>query len=426
MSHLPIDPDADSSRRAWLPCPTCNYGRDCPQCQNNRNCRTHWQFVLKNEGTRASLQCPDCGHLWTVDAVADEQLNGHGHQTADAVVATISLGGRAGEVATSPDGMHVYVMMADSIKVISRSHHIVATYPTGAHPKNMIVSDDATRIYVTGFDGSTSIISPADNSVKTFVLNRSTTETVSPNGDYIYLAHSGLVEGARRSWISVVTADGATVAAVPIFRHATDLGVSPDGSQLYVASRRSSSGIDWRGSISVIDTETYRLAGSIAMELAPDTITVNRDGTHLYATDYHKNSFSVINLETRVVTRRGLRDAPLDLVLSPDGTVAYVTCLHSLAVINTDSDVAKITSVGDLPRRVRFSADGKRAYVIDFAQPCVWVLDTEHTSVVGTVAVGGHPEAIALTPDGEFLYVTDGRDGTLTVISTALVQPHAE
>ena len=213
---------------------------------------------------------------------------------------------------------------------------------------------------------------------------------------------------------------------VPIFRHANGLGLSPDGSQLYVACRRSSSGRDRRGSISVIDTETYRVVGSIAMEFAPDAITVSRDGAHLYATEYHKNSISVINLKTRAVTRRGLRDAPIDITLGPDGAVAYVTGLHSLAVIDTAANIAKISSVGGLPRGVRFSADGKRAYLIDFAQPSVWVLDTADNSVVGTVAVGGHPEGMALRPDGKFLYVTDGRDGIVAVISTALVQPPAK
>ena len=52
MNHLPIHPDTDSSRRAWLPCPNCNHGHDCPQCKNNHNCQTHWQYLLKNEGTR--------------------------------------------------------------------------------------------------------------------------------------------------------------------------------------------------------------------------------------------------------------------------------------------------------------------------------------------------------------------------------------
>ena len=406
--------------------PQCNQGSDCPDCQNNHTCQTHWQYLLNDDGTGASLQCPTCAHLWTVDAIAEEPIDGRRLQAAEPLITTISLGGPAGEVATSPDGNYVFVLLTDSVKVISRSNHVVATYPTGAHPKNMFVNADATRIYVTGYDGSTSIISQADNSVKTYVLNRSITEILSPTGDYIYLAHSGMVDSARRSWISVVAADGATVAVVPVHGHVTGLGVNPDGSQLYVASRRSSSSRDWRGSISVINIETYRVVGSIAMEFAPDTVTVSRDGTHLYAMEYHRNSFSVINLETRAVTRRGIGDAPIDLALRPDGAVAYVTCLHSLAVIDTAANIVKITSTGGLPRGVRFSVDGKRAYVVDFAQSSICVLDTADNSVVGTVAVGGHPEAMALRPDGKFLYVTDGRDGTVAVISTALVRPRTE
>ena len=76
--------------------------------------------------------------------------------------------------------------MDDSVKVISRLHHIVATSRTSsAHPKNIVVSADGTRVDVTGYDGSTSIISTADNTVKTFVLDRSTAEVVSPDGNYI-------------------------------------------------------------------------------------------------------------------------------------------------------------------------------------------------------------------------------------------------
>ena len=69
-------------------------------------------------------------------------------------------------------------MVDDSVKVISRLHHIVATSRAGPHPKNIVVSADGTRVYVTGYDGSTSIISTADNTVKTFVLDWSTAEVV--------------------------------------------------------------------------------------------------------------------------------------------------------------------------------------------------------------------------------------------------------
>ena len=424
MNHLPIDPDADSRRRAGLPCPNYNRGRDCSQCRNN-DCQTHWQYLLKNAGTRVSLQCPLCAHLWTVDAIADE-LDGHGQQAAEAVVATISLGGRAGEVAISPDGNYVYVVVDDSVKVISRLHHIVATSRTGPHPKNIVVSADGTRVYVTGYDGSTSSISTANNTVKTFVLDRSTAEVVSPDGNYIYLTHSGIVGHTRGSWISVISADGATVAVVPVDGHATGLGASPDGSWLYVSARRSSSYLDWRGSISVIDTGTYSVVDKIAAEMAPDTVTVSWDGARPYATHCHKNAISIIDLETGGVIRRVFHDAPIDLAVSPDEAYAYITNLHSLAVLDIAANVVKSTSVGVLPRGTRLSADGKWAYVLDFDQQTIWALDTADNSVVGTLDAGGHPEAMALGPGGEFLYVTDYLDGTATVISTAPLKPKAE
>jgi len=94
VNHLPIDPDADSRRRAGLPCPNGNRGRDCSQCRNN-DCQTHWQYLLKNAGTRVSLQCPICAHLWTVDAIVDE-VDGHGRQAAGPSSRRFRLGaGRA-------------------------------------------------------------------------------------------------------------------------------------------------------------------------------------------------------------------------------------------------------------------------------------------------------------------------------------------
>ena len=64
---MPIDPTADRSRRAWLPCPGCHHGRSCGDCASERNCDTHWQYLLSNQGTVVHLQCPDCGHLWATD-----------------------------------------------------------------------------------------------------------------------------------------------------------------------------------------------------------------------------------------------------------------------------------------------------------------------------------------------------------------------
>ena len=76
---LPIDPHADPSRRAWLPCPNCHWGRDkCADCRSSGNCRSHWQYLLSNKGTLVHLQCRDCGHLWSTDT------RGRGRRQSDA------------------------------------------------------------------------------------------------------------------------------------------------------------------------------------------------------------------------------------------------------------------------------------------------------------------------------------------------------
>jgi uncharacterized Zn finger protein len=64
---MPIDPDADRGRRAWLGCPSCDHGGECPECQSMRNCNTHWQYLLSNQGPLVYLQCPTCGHVWSID-----------------------------------------------------------------------------------------------------------------------------------------------------------------------------------------------------------------------------------------------------------------------------------------------------------------------------------------------------------------------
>lgn len=64
---LPIDPTADRSRRAWLPCPSCDHGSVCGDCKSTKNCATHWQYLLSNQGTLVHLQCAGCGCLWSTD-----------------------------------------------------------------------------------------------------------------------------------------------------------------------------------------------------------------------------------------------------------------------------------------------------------------------------------------------------------------------
>ncbi|MFH8619288.1 hypothetical protein ACH4E8_30060 [Streptomyces sp. NPDC017979] len=65
--RLPIDPQADDARRAWVACPACDDARSCATCAQRRNCRDHWRYLIANKGPVVHLQCPNCTHLWTLD-----------------------------------------------------------------------------------------------------------------------------------------------------------------------------------------------------------------------------------------------------------------------------------------------------------------------------------------------------------------------
>ncbi|WP_329012938.1 hypothetical protein [Streptomyces sp. NBC_00690] len=65
--RLPIDPQADIARRAWVDCPACDDARACAVCAEGRNCSLHWRYLISNRGPVVHLQCPGCTHMWSLN-----------------------------------------------------------------------------------------------------------------------------------------------------------------------------------------------------------------------------------------------------------------------------------------------------------------------------------------------------------------------
>jgi YVTN family beta-propeller protein len=422
MTALPIDPAADSGRRAWLPCPKCDRGRDCQECNRGRNCAKHWQYLLNDEGSRRELQCGGCSHLWVADTAnarepsADDSTSvdaSPASESCDAATTTIRIGEAAGDLVAGLTREHLYVSTAGSVKVVNRRHHIVASIPTGQDPARMTMSADGSRLFVTGYDGWLTVIDTATNTGKTVESEKSHADAVSPDGRYLYSIHHGFGRAGITSWVSIRNVDGKFVDAVAVAGCATDLAVNPDGSRLYIGSSVPGARSGW---VIVIDTETYEILGRIVMRLTPDTVAVSPDGSRLYITHYHGNALSIFDVVARTTTTVGVRDAPIGVVTTPDGAQAYVTGLHSVTVIDTKAMATEGILVGDLPRRVHISHDSARAFVTDFGNQTLWVLDTADHSVITTVDIGGHPEAVTVSPDGRRVYTTDYWAGELTAI----------
>ena len=63
--------------------------------------------------------------------------------------------------------------------------------------------------------------------------------------------------------------------------------------------------------------------------------------------------------------------------------------------------------------------DGTRAYVSNYVDNTVSVIDTATNTVVATIAVGQTPIGVTITPDGTRTYVANEFSNTVSVIDTA-------
>lgn len=125
----------------------------------------------------------------------------------------------------------------------------------------------------------------------------------------------------------------------------------------------------------------------------------------------------------------------LNLVLSPDGNTAYVTepARDRLLVLDTQSGaVLSEIATGPTPSGLALSPNGQQIWVVDTNVPglttqgTVTVVSTSTYSVLGTIDVGSGPIDVAFSPDGSRAYVTNNGavqpPGSVSIIDTASLQ----
>jgi YVTN family beta-propeller protein len=359
-------------------------------------------------------------------ASSDDYRHQKRHRESMVVKWKVPIGARVFDVVAGRGTDQVYVAAEDCVTLMAGSD-IAARIPVGPDTKRLILGADEAFLYVPGYDGSVRIVNTADHMVTTSYGSPSTAEVVSPSGRHLYTAHIATSPESADSLITATAADSASTTTVAIENYATGMDLGPDGGQLYVATSRISSYTQYfPGSITVIDTATYEVVDTIDVPPSPDTVTVSPDGSRVLVTHYDTNSISAIDVESREVTSMRLPDAPLSAALTPDGTGVYVIGMQSLIAVDFLTEIAEIIPVGEMPRRIKFSGDGTLACVTDLASSAVVVLDTITNSVITAVQLDGHPEAVALSGDGELLYVADYWGGALSAMSIASVVRDAE
>ena len=285
-----------------------------------------------------------------------------------------------------------------------------------------------TRGYVANNDDHTvTVIDTATfSAVATVPVGLGPTDVaVTPNGRFAYVVNQ------QSNSVSVISAATNTVVAtIPVGSFPSFIAITPDGTRAYVDNTFDS--------LSVIDIATNTVVTSMAIN-NPFEIALAPSGNLGYVTHGALgNGVTVINTATNsIVTNIPIPvDAATEIAVSPNGAFLYVTCSvfgtgPKLAVIETATNT--IVTFVPLPPNfspgVAVTPDGAFVYVTNNGggvccggpplPSSVSVIDTATNTEVARVGVGTSPSAVAVTPDGAFVYVADFFDQMVSVISTA-------
>jgi YVTN family beta-propeller protein len=158
---------------------------------------------------------------------------------------------------------------------------------------------------------------------------------------------------------------------------------------------------------------------------------ITPDGKYAFVTSEAANLVHVIDVAAQAEIKSIVVDTrPRRFALTPDGKQLWVSCEIS-GVVNI-IDLAKfelIATIEFLPKGMRkemvtpvdlvITRDGTKAYVALGRANHVAVVDVASREVLDYILVGKRPWGLALSADEKKLYVADGLSDDLTIIDTA-------
>ncbi len=223
----------------------------------------------------------------------------------------------------------------------------------------------------------------------------------------------------------------AVVATWRLGKRPRGIVVSPDGQRLYVAlsgSPLAPPGIDESqlppadkaaDGIGVVDTRSGALVNVIRGISDPEQLAISADGQRLYVASEDTGLAMVVDVvQGAVIASAPVGGEPEGVGVSPDGTAVFITSETAGTIARLDSGSIQVTgrvSVGLRPRDIAFSPIGTLAYVPGELDASLTIVDWRRMKVLGSVKVPGEaarPKGVVTAGDGT-VYVTTGRGGAI-------------
>lgn len=264
---------------------------------------------------------------------------------------------------------------------------------------------------------------------------------ISPDGKTLIISNDGQ---STQSLMVVNRATGAILQTIPYQApEALYIGVaySPDGKHVY-----ASAGGNNKIRVYDVNGQTLTETGPILLPLPPTPsggtvnlyaggLTISNDGKTLYVADNLGDAMSVVDLTNHTVeTTVPVGHNPYTVVLSKDGKSAYVSnwgekTVSVVDVDDADPEVKKTINVGTHPNAMALNPTNSELYVANADSDDISVIDTHTNQVIRTIDLspypgakeGSSPNALTVSPDGKTLYVANATNNDLAVIQLGTV-----
>src|SRR6185295_15631807 len=200
---------------------------------------------------------------------------------------------------------------------------------------------------------------------------------------------------------------------------------SPDGKTLVVTNNGYT-----KPSLSVVDVHRFTVPATVPLENAWLGLAWHPDGRRLWVSGGGANTVNELK-----VTAKGLEPGTVvqlkkvsaesfvgGLAISPDGSRLFA--VHALGKLVSAVDLAagKVVKEAELPAEgytSLLSADGKTLYVSLWGGAKILLFDAATLAPRGEIAVGEHPNAMALSRDGGRLFVACANTNAVWVVDLA-------
>jgi YVTN family beta-propeller protein len=129
------------------------------------------------------------------------------------------------------------------------------------------------------------------------------------------------------------------------------MALTPDGSTLVFTGNE--------GRVQLLSTSTYELTGTV--QLSPtngylEDVALSPNGSTAYVTDATNNLLLVANLQTKTQTSTiSVGSSPSPVVITPDGSEAWVSTLSGLDVVNLATGAVNSVTLPGEPGDIVFA-----------------------------------------------------------------------